>query len=160
MAKATVQVQCSKCGAEITKEMKKQSRAEADAWEAWALTQDWLCKDCYVEQKRAEDKEKELVVEIVDDANGSHVETADGMVAINALFKATGDTYYNKEWLKILGYSWNRGEGRWEKSVPVKDIMASYDEALRMGAKMDYTREQVEDARDQFAAILASEINK
>lgn len=54
MAKATVECKCKTCGKIFTKWTYKNSRREADEWEAWAAENIDECPECYNARIKAE----------------------------------------------------------------------------------------------------------
>lgn len=101
MAKASVTITCTKCGATFVKEKRGcLNRSEADSWETWAENNFDLCPSCYGEQMQEEKKARGLLLSVR--LRSPHNPTEEKCVALIY----DGDTYSHKDALREMGATW------------------------------------------------------
>lgn len=61
MAKGTVEMTCSQCGATYTATRICRNCSDADAWEGWMANQEGYCRECYAIKMKNERDEKRTV---------------------------------------------------------------------------------------------------
>ena len=91
MAKATAKCTCATCGAIFTKSVDKHNRAEAAAWEKWAVGHYDECPKCWGARKREEEKKAGLKADVTIDTRNKKI-----------FFILNGDTYPIKEQIKAI----------------------------------------------------------
>lgn len=99
MAKASVTITCSKCGAKFVKEKKCYNRTEADNWEAYAGRTYDICPSCYGKQMQEEKKARGLLLSV---RLRSPYKSEKECVALIY----DGDTYSHKDSLREMGATW------------------------------------------------------
>ena len=147
MAKARVEVFCSECGTSIIKTADRDNRRDADQWESWAKSENWLCPKCWGEQKRAEEAARGLVLDIDIVADYMHMQI-DHERIIRLSF--AGDTLSHKEEIKAMDYGWEDKEDisylgalsmyapkkAWQKYILIDEMDAEIEAAKAIGAKI------------------------